>query len=156
MATSTSADNEGQTTRLRLRIPPDPRFARVVRDALIGFGLLHDVSESDLEPLLFAVGEALANAIQHASGDQDIDIRAEIDDRQITTTIVDRGRGFRGRLPLETIPLPDGLCERGRGIPIMQRWADIFDVQSAPGKGTTVTLGRYRRPLRAFSLAPVR
>jgi anti-sigma regulatory factor (Ser/Thr protein kinase) len=136
---------DGQTKRtLHLRIPPDPIFARTVRDAIIGFGSLHGIDDSDLDSILFAIGEALANAIEHSSSGEDIEILAEIDDRRIVATVIDRGQGLRHE-PQNPQPLPEGLEARGRGIPIMQRFTDIFNVKSTPGAGTAITLGRWRR-----------
>ncbi len=146
MTTSSSGRENGRLPKrsLHLRIPPDPRFARTVRDAIIGFGLLHDIPEGDLEPLLFAVGEALANAIEHSSSGKDIEVLAEVDDQQFVATVIDYGRGLTA-IPREITQLPDVLSERGRGIPIMQRCTDFFDVRSEPGDGTAVVLGRRRR-----------
>ena len=136
---------DGQTKRtLHLRIPPDPVFARTVRDAIIGFGSLHGIDESDLESLLFAVGEALANAIEHSQSGEDIEILAEIDDARVIATVIDRGQGLSAP-PVEPVPLPEAFAERGRGIPIMQRCTDFFNVKSVPGQGTAITLGRWRR-----------
>lgn len=132
---------------LELTIPPDPRFARTVRDALIAFAAYHGIAAMDAESLLFAVGEALANAVEHADSASDIFIRCEIDEDRIVATIVDSGRGFTG-ISGEKAPLPDALEERGRGLPIMQRCTDFLAVETMPGKGTAVTLGRYRKNRR--------
>lgn len=129
---------------IQLRIPPNARYARTVRDAIVGFAGLHDVGERDLEALLFAVGEALANAIEHSRTNADIVVRIEVDDQKVTATVTDRGSGMV-HLPDEFLPLPDSLAERGRGIPIMQRCVDVFEMARLPDGGTAVTLGRVRR-----------
>ncbi len=115
-----------------------------MRDALIAFASLHGVSEIDQEAMLFAVGEALANAIEHGAPDGDITVTIEIDKHLISARVVDDGRGF-GNAPSGVAPLPATYAERGRGIPIMQRSVDLCEVHSAPGSGTVVTLGRFRR-----------
>lgn len=143
---SPGTDNPGKPS-LHVRIPPDARHARTVRDALIAFSSLHNVNESDVEALLFAVGEALANAIEHGAPANDIDVHVEIDHDLISARVADQGLGF-SKAPSALTPLPDGLSERGRGIPIMQRCADHFEVESLPGEGTIVTLVRYRRERR--------
>ena len=97
-----------------------------------------------LEALLFAVGEALANAIEHAKSARDIEVIATIDDEHILASIIDFGCGLPA-VPADEAPLPSAFAERGRGIPIMQRCTDLFSVESRPGAGTVVTLGRYRR-----------
>jgi anti-sigma regulatory factor (Ser/Thr protein kinase) len=132
------------TRTLHLTVPPDAAYARTVRDAIIGFGRLHDIAETDVESLLFAVGEALANAIEHAGSGLDIEVFAEVDEERITATVVDYGQGLRA-VPIYPTPLPDSLTERGRGIPIMQRCTDFMNVKSEPGHGTAITMGRWRR-----------
>ena len=128
---------------LAIRIPPDGRHARTVRDALIGFTSLHGVATADQEAMLFAVGEALANAIEHGAPSGDIKVTIEIDNALISARVADDGRGF-GNPPKGFRPLPEAYAIRGRGIPIMQRCVDLCEVKSAPGSGTVVTLGRYR------------
>lgn len=129
---------------LHLRLPPLPRSARTGRDALLALAAFHDVASIDIESLTFALGEALANAIEHAGTDAEIDVSVTIDARTITATVRDRGSGFAGP-PHETVPFPDLSAEGGRGFPIMQCCTDFFEVHSMPGDGTTVTLGRLRR-----------
>lgn len=129
--------------RITLRVPPSPRFAATVRDAITGFANLHGVSAYDVEPLLCALGEALANAIEHASTDDDLEIEAEVNDERISAVVTDRGRGL-SVLPPTDMPLPQTLAERGRGIPIMQRCTDAFSIQSEPGRGTSIRLARFR------------
>ncbi|HUN29891.1 MAG TPA: ATP-binding protein [Alphaproteobacteria bacterium] len=129
---------------LHIQIPPDPQYARTVRGALAAFASLHGVVEPDLAALVLAVGEALANAIEHAAPQGDIKVTVEIDPHLISARVVDSGRGLEER-PSVMQPLPDDDQEGGRGIPIMQRCVDLCDVESRPGLGTTVSLGRFRR-----------
>lgn len=145
---SPGTHNPGKPS-LHVRIPPNARHARTVRDALIAFSSLHGVGEADLEALLFAVGEALANAIEHGAPEEDIEVMVEIDRDIISARVADYGMGF-AKTPAQYAPLPEGLAERGRGIPIMQRCADHFDVESMPGEGTVVTLVRFRRDRRGL------
>jgi anti-sigma regulatory factor (Ser/Thr protein kinase) len=128
---------------LQLRIPPLPRYARSARAALTAFGHYHRVSARDLENLTFALGEALANAIEHACTQQDIAIAFNIDENAIVATVRDEGQGLP-YLPPAVAPFPASSTETGRGFAIMQRCTDFFDVRSTPGRGTLVTLGRYR------------
>lgn len=139
-------DREGGHIKrtLHLTIPPDPARARTVRDALIGFGRLHHIAEADLESLLFAVGEALANAIEHSASGLDIEVFAEVEDDRVTATVVDYGQGLKV-IPQQPLPLPEALAERGRGLPIIQRCTDFMKVKSTPGAGTAITMGRWRR-----------
>ena len=127
---------------LKVRIPPNARYGKSVRDRIITFANNYQISRHDLEPFIFAVGEALANAIEHSGSDDIIEVRCQIEGGKIIATVIDSGKGFA----TDTLPrLPDEFSERGRGLPIMQRCTDIFSVRSVPGKGTAVVLGRYLR-----------
>ncbi len=129
---------------LRLSIPPLPRFAGTARTALCNFAGVHALTQIDLENLIFALGEALANAIQHADTVEAIEITAHVSGDSIVVTVADRGRGMAAP-PEGTVSFPSVFAEEGRGFAIMQRCTDFLEVDSAPGSGTVVRLGRYRR-----------
>jgi stage II sporulation protein AB (anti-sigma F factor) len=129
---------------LQLRIPPLPRYVRSARGALNAFGTYHHIEPRDLENLTFALGEALANAIEHAHTQNDIAIGFQIDDSAVIATVSDQGRGLTTPPP-NAARMPRDLTETGRGFAIMQRCTDFFDIRSAPGEGTVITMGRYRR-----------
>lgn len=129
---------------LRVRIPPNARFSRSVRHQVLSFAGDHEINDQELEEFIFAVGEALANAIEHSRTSDVIEVNCQIEDDKILATIVDSGAGFSSD-PVPNVTLPDALTERGRGLPIMRRCTDIFAVHSVPGRGTAVVLGRYLR-----------
>ncbi len=130
---------------LRLSIPPLPRYAGAARTALCNFAGVHALGSMDLENLIFALGEALANAIQHAETVEAIEITAHVSGDSIVVRVADRGRGIAAP-PRGTVSFPSVFAEHGRGFAIMQRCTDFLEVDSEPGNGTVVTLGRYRRP----------
>ncbi len=140
-------DGQGESGghRLCVRIPPNARFSRSVRHQVLSFAGSHEINSQELQEFIFAVGEALANAIEHSRTSDVIEVRCQIEDDKILATIVDSGPGFSSD-PASNIALPDALTERGRGLPIMRRCTDIFAVHSIPGRGTEVVLGRYLRP----------
>jgi anti-sigma regulatory factor (Ser/Thr protein kinase) len=120
-----------------------------VRQEVLSFAGRYEVGGEELEDFIFAVGEALANAIEHSRSNDVIEVRCQIEDDKILATIVDSGSGFRS----DTVPnvrLPDALSEHGRGLPIMRRCSDVFAVHSIPGRGTAVVLGRYLRRKRGI------
>jgi stage II sporulation protein AB (anti-sigma F factor) len=129
---------------LQLRIPPLPRYVRSARGALTAFGIYHRVAPRDLENLTFALGEALANAMEHAHSQNDIAVGFQIDDSAIVATVRDQGRGLP-ESPSSNAEMPRDLTETGRGFAIMQRCTDFLDVRSTPGEGTLITMGRYRK-----------
>jgi serine/threonine-protein kinase RsbW len=129
---------------LRLSIPPLPRFASTARSAFSNFAGLHRLASRDAENLVFAIGEAIANAIQHAETRESIEIWVSIEGDAVVARVTDRGRGF-ATPPDGRVALPSVYAEEGRGFAIMQRCTDFLDVSTNPGCGTVITLGRYRR-----------
>jgi len=111
-----------------------------VRSRIASHARCRGVPETDLEHFLTAVGEALANAIEHARSDHPIRIRFRLDELTITATIADAGIGFAASRLATNLPHP--MSENGRGLPLMQRCSDIFRVRSILGKGTAVLIGR--------------
>jgi anti-sigma regulatory factor (Ser/Thr protein kinase) len=107
------------------------------------------VPDDDLGHFLIALGEALANAIEHARAAKPIEIECRVGPERIVATVRDDGVGFKGD-PSAIGELPEASAERGRGLPMMRRCSDIFAVQSVPGQGTAVVVGRY---LRGLSIA---
>lgn len=125
---------------LNLRVPSDPRFARVVRERVIAFAKERRLDESSLRDFVTAIGEALANAIEHSRSEA-VEVTCWVDESaHIIATVSDFGRGF-DQVP-EGPLLPPPHEERGRGLPIMRRYSDVFSLTSAPGKGTKVLLAR--------------
>lgn len=129
---------------LRLSIPPLPRFAGTARRAFGRFAHSHGMTSRDAESLTLALGEAVANAIQHSGSGEAIEIYVRRESEAIVATVSDRGRGFWAP-PTEATRLPSLFAESGRGLAIMRRCTDFLEVASKPGRGTVVTLGRYCR-----------
>jgi anti-sigma regulatory factor (Ser/Thr protein kinase) len=128
--------------QLRLCVPPDPRLGVYVRQEVIAFAEAQGIADDTMLDFVSAIGEAFANAIEHAHTQEPIEISAWLlgDDR-LFASVSDRGIGFAPSESTSAPVLPDGFAERGRGLPIMRRCADIFSVRTAPGQGTRVTLG---------------
>jgi anti-sigma regulatory factor (Ser/Thr protein kinase) len=127
---------------LDFRVPAKPHLARVVREGVAEFATARGVSSDDLAHFLTALGEALANAIEHGGADRPIQVEVRIDAERIVATVTDVGSGFSADLTAEP-HLPDVSAERGRGLPIMRRCSDIFAIKSEAGQGTAVVVGRY-------------
>lgn len=135
-----------------MSIPPLPRFAGTARTALSKFAGVHSVTALDVENLIFALGEAIANAIQHSQTRDAIEIKAHFSGDSIVITVSDHGRGISAP-PQGAVSFPNVFAEAGRGFAIMQRCTDFLEVESEPGAGTVVTLGRYRRPRQELGTA---
>jgi anti-sigma regulatory factor (Ser/Thr protein kinase) len=88
--------------------------------------------------LLVAVGEAIANAVEHAYGDREpglVEVRTTSTSSRFTVQIDDYGRWrpFQRRE------------ERGRGIPLMHALVDGVQIKSTQ-TSTSITLSIDRKP----------
>lgn len=91
-----------------------------------------------------AVSEAVTNAIIHGYRYEDgpVVMELRLDGRLLTVTVRDSGIGIedveRARQPMFTTQ-PE--AERsGMGFTVMESFMDSLDVDSAPGRGTVVTM----------------
>lgn len=101
----------------------------------------------EISDIKTAVSEAVTNAVVHAYDEENdsnlIEIAADIDDdNTLTVSVRDFGRGIEdvaeAREPFFTTK-PD--AERsGMGFTIIETFMDDLEVESAPGKGTTVIM----------------
>lgn len=139
------ANNEkrqsGPGAQLRLCVPPDAKLGVFVRQEVIAFTEAHGIDDTEVCDFISAIGEALANAIEHAHTSEPIEVSAWLLDDRLFASVRDRGIGFEPSDRTLSATLPDVYAERGRGLPIMRRCADMFSVRSTPGEGTSVTLG---------------
>jgi signal transduction histidine kinase len=100
--------------------------------------------DDNLNALLAAAREATVNAAKW-SGASVISLFAEVEPREVSLVVRDRGKGFDP----EAVPADrKGLAESIRGR--MTRRGGTATVTSAPGEGTKVTLkiGRTMTPSR--------
>ena len=125
---------------LRLSIAPDPKLGGYVRQAVIAFARGQGIEANDVTDFVTALGEALANAIEHSHSPEPIAVVVWVLDDRLFASVSDHGVGFKLDRTL-TESLSDTFAERGRGLPIMRRFADVLRVNSIPGQGTRVTLG---------------
>jgi anti-sigma regulatory factor (Ser/Thr protein kinase) len=135
-------DRDGHSS-LTLHVPAEPPASRAVRDAVSAFGRQSGLEESDLEFILTALGEAVANAIEHSGTTEPIEVCCVARPDKFLATVRDFGRGLSdAAIAAEIPPL---LRERGRGLPIMRTCSDLFSVRNMPGGGAIVVVGRYVR-----------
>lgn len=127
--------------QLRLSVPPIPKFGVYIRKELVAFAHRHGIEDGEVADFVSAIGEAVANAIEHARTQRPIEVSAWLlgDDR-LYASVRDRGVGFAPDERMLSSNLADANAERGRGLAIMRRLADGLSVHSAPGQGTRVTL----------------
>jgi anti-sigma regulatory factor (Ser/Thr protein kinase) len=99
----------------------------------------------DLHDIESAVGEALANAVEHGSLDGSlVAVRAAFRDRDLVVEIHDNGTGFAGwQTPARLRPMPQAV--RGHGIFIMLQLMD--EVVYADGGRCVRLIKRARVPI---------
>lgn len=116
-------------------------FARVV---IAVFMSRLDPTLEELDDVKTAVSEAVTNAVIHGYGGKEgiIVLESEIEDRQLLVRVKDAGVGIadieKAREPLYTT---DETGERsGMGFSFMDAFMDQVEVESEPGKGTTIIM----------------
>lgn len=93
--------------------------------------------DDDLSDIESAVGEALANCVEHSNAaGSDIDLRCRFDGRDLTVEIKDAGHGFE-RWNARDFPKPPSAAPRGYGTYIMRRLMDEIEYTE---RGTRVRL----------------
>ena len=140
-----SQHNEMQITFLSLA--ENESFARVV---IAAFAVQMSPTVSEIADINTAVSEAVTNAIVHGyeGCTGQVVMRARMDDRWLTVEIQDEGKGIANvEQAMEPFYTSHPEQERsGMGFAVMQTFMDDLQVESAPGKGTTV---RMRKRIHA-------
>ncbi|WP_425387455.1 anti-sigma F factor [Desulfovirgula thermocuniculi] len=121
-------------------LPENVAFARV---AVASFASQLDFTIHDIEEIKVAVSEAVANAIVHGYGNSRgglIRVCLKLTDEALEIQVEDHGKGIEDvKKALEPTYSTDP--ERmGLGFVFMQAFMDYLHVDSAPGKGTRVTM----------------
>ena len=123
-------------------LPAQPRQLRVMRRAVERWAALVGLSDEVLDDLQYALGEAAANAVEHAYGDTvDGEFHYTLDHRPgpdggVAVQVRDFGR-WR--------PVPTDSGHRGRGVQVLHAVGTDVRIDSDDG-GTTVT---FRVPVPA-------
>lgn len=107
---------------------------RVVTNALGGFG----VTQECIDDIRLALSEACTNVIEHASDDDDYEVRLEVDQMRCSISVRNAGNGFDANALSDVMPDPSS--PRGRGVAIMRAVMDVVDFRSEPATGTIVHL----------------
>ena len=126
------------TSQLRLNCVARPEYAKSIRHAIAAFLAVFELDADFSDDVLTAIGEALANAIEHAYVGQepsDIEVLAAYEhERMISVDVFDRGRFIeRERQP-----------DRGFGIRILQAIATHVRIDT--NDGTRVHM-EFRTPV---------
>lgn len=133
--------NEMQTTFLS--VAENESFARVV---IAAFSVQLSPTVSEIADIKTAVSEAVTNAIVHGYEGTSgmVTLRATILDHTLTIEIQDKGKGISNiEQAMEPFFTTHPEQERsGMGFAVMQTFMDELNVESVPGKGTTVRMSK--------------
>jgi serine/threonine-protein kinase RsbW len=115
-----------------------PLTRRVLDAALAMLSVTHDC-RADIG---LVVGEACANAVEHAGAGAEYDVTITIKEDRCVIDVVDQGGG------IDTLdrPAPGPADESGRGLRIIGALADVVEARRQPhGAGLRIvkTLARY-------------
>ena len=129
-------------------LPENEGFARM---AISGFILPMNPTLEELADVKTAVSEAVTNAVVHGYPDGlgEIRLTAAYDaNGALEIAVEDKGRGIQdialARQPFYTTAADE---ERsGMGFTVMESFMDAVEVESAPGRGTTVRLFKRLPP----------
>lgn len=132
--------------RIKLEIPSDLKYEKVVREVTETIATRMGFSASDVKNMKVVVDEASSNAIRHAkpkdSKDNKVVITFTVEPAKLVISIRDKGKGFK---PKEVKPSIEGLIEMegGRGIFLMENLVDEVHYNTGLRRGTTVRLTKY-------------
>ena len=116
----------------------------LARGVCAQFAIMLDPTVEELSDVRTAVSEAVTNAIIHGYGNADgqVVMELEAEDDMLTVTVRDTGRGIEdielARRPFYTSK--PGEERSGMGFAVMEAFMDSVEVESAPGRGTTVMM----------------
>ena len=117
-------------------------FARVI---VASFASKLDPTLDEIADIKTAVSEAVTNSIIHGYDEDEtkfVNIRCEIEDREITITVEDTGNGIED-LDMAMQPLYTSKPElerSGMGFTVMESFMDKVTVSSKKGEGTKVIM----------------
>lgn len=132
---------------MKMLIPAYGKNESFARNAVAGFAVECSPTVSELGDIRTAVSEAVTNAVVHAydveSGDNLIEITADIDDENnLTVSVRDFGKGIEDVAAAREPFFTTGADEErsGMGFTIIETFMDEMNVESELGKGTTVVM----------------
>lgn len=119
-------------------LPRDAETVGLVRNVIANALLAFGVTEECSDDIKLALTEACNNVIDHASADDEYEVRLEVDEERCTMSVVNTGIGFDAAALAGV--MPDPTSPRGRGVAIMRAVMDGVELTSEPSTRTIVNL----------------
>lgn len=129
---------------MELRLPSLSENESFARSVVGAFATQLNPTLEEIADIKTAVSEAVTNCIVHAYPDRigDINIKAELLDRDITVSVQDFGVGIgdieQARQPFFSTTGDES--RSGMGFTVMETFMDEVRVESEVGRGTTVSM----------------
>ena len=136
IAVRPAASGAGTTHSLTLRLPREPPSVAMARHITRHLLQALGTGRRAIDDVETGVGEACANAIQHAWRSEAFDIAITVEGPTCTVWVVDDGPGFS----LDRLRPASPDAAGGRGLPLMHAVMDGVEVISRAGQGTVVRL----------------
>ena len=124
--------------KFSLHVPSSTENLSMIRDFVKSIGTQAGMTDMDAARLELAVDEACANVMEHAySSDfnQEVTIRAKVDDAAIQIWVIDTGKGF-DPAAIKQSKLEDLISARrtgGLGMRLMKSFMDEVHYEMLPG-----------------------
>ena len=116
---------------------PSAQWLRTARHDIAAFVTYCGFESEDTADIVLAVGEALANIVEHSGSQKAYNIRCEFDGARFLVRVEDKGSGF---VPPTKPPIRQPLQTRGLGIYLMNKLMDATEFSFKPGNGTVLTM----------------
>jgi stage II sporulation protein AB (anti-sigma F factor) len=129
----------------KIQLPAIGENEAFARNLISSFVLTLSPTIEEINDLKTAISEAVTNCVVHAYENKDgiINISAEINEKTLSVTISDFGKGIKDVEEAKTPMFTSGGDERsGMGFTIMETFMDSLEVTSTLGKGTTVSISK--------------
>lgn len=124
-------------------LPQEAETVALIRTAVTNVLLLFGVADDCVEEIRLAVSEACSNVTEHATSDDEYEVRVEVDEERAEISVKNSGDGFDAEALSGLMPDPDSA--RGRGVAIMRAVVDHVEFKSEPASGTIVHLVKTLR-----------
>jgi serine/threonine-protein kinase RsbW len=122
--------------RLALSLPRDLSTVPLIRRVLDAALVVVSVTKDCRADIGLAVGEACANAVQHAETGADYHVTVTIQEDRCVIDVVDDGAGIQTTEP----PLAAPDAEAGRGLRLIRALADVVELRGQHPRGAALRI----------------
>jgi serine/threonine-protein kinase RsbW len=130
----------GMEVRLALSLPRDRATVPLTRRVLDSALSVLDITKDCREDIGLAVGEACANAVQHALQGSEYGVTVTIHDDRCVIDVVDDGTAENLASTAAAAPDPGPEDETGRGLRIIRALADVVEFRRRARGGVALRI----------------